>query len=1115
MVKVNNIDIPIYRIDTFNTFKERIYSTFNTLEQFVYFPVLPTLKEIKDNPELKLYFDDLLANIDKYETSSFDVFLQNTKFIDKLNLPKDVQVYFFKDSSIQKSLKDEINKQKLRSNLQTSIARSFDKVDINVQATPFELQKYKIKLFSEFSQSYSMDKIFDLLNVSEDVPFISFKSYYKVFQFFPIESFEENSWLIPVENKILMKFKINDNFSDIFLFIDKNILYFEIFISRDVSIDTFVIPKLQNLFQEKIIIQQDLQQLVNGVFYIPKQQMNRYIFMDMILNNPVFSYFLSVDESLKASKQKQSLYVYFRDRNLPDFGTASINITEKIFDRYDPFMKNKDKSLFPESSAYIRVKLVRCLNENVANYIKDVFLKLFSLYNNSKNEIGLIYKKFIPTFEIEPILELPSRVLRLKDIEPLLFLPDYMRKCQPIQPTMIEKDKIGEWEEKGFQVLMFPTLENEIDHAEQRFYVCNDEVYKYPGLTKNTMKNSDKFKCLPCCYRVDQRNKNKYLECLNKEQEEKPQSQQQNVIITDKLVLFDQIGILPLSINNIFLLSNFSNEYFRKGVYRTVNSFLQCILEALNYENFLTLPTKNLKLENIEKVRLKLSEQPLELCKQSMYDKDLNNIQQYLRDNTKYFDPMLVLSLCEYFFDCNIYLFARNDAFPQGTIVLPRYVNGYYTYLSEKKSIFIYTHGFDTEYPQSELIVRKKENEEDINDYFYKSDEPITKTIKYMNLNRFVFYKGNTKLEPIVPLTMEIKGQYINKYGKTTMIKVEYRNKQFPIFTESIPPLPVKEVQLYSDPLELNILRDFVDEYKININGKYKNNTEVSLIIGNVKGFVRVIDASELDVPIYEFSNIIVPLDKMSIYEKYQQSEQYARYILELSLHSLSTYLNQNELELPLKNDQLQKFVEETFIIDENYKYEAIGENLIELKQIRVPNKETLKRLIYSLSLQLHQNEENVISYYKQKFMYNYYKFIYDFSQFPNQLIFENKVSLMGWIESLNYGDRANIFRDILIGELRPYFFKNNLIDSNIYLAVTTQDKLSRALYIGKTWHEDNYLDTEGYVEEDIEFTLYIYRNQNNIKPMRVVGNQNPWDIKIIGYKVEALTTYTVLLRLK
>ena len=97
-----------------------------------------------------------------------------------------------------------------------------------------------------------------------------------------------------------------------------------------------------------------------------------------------------------------------------------------------------------------------------------------------------------------------------------------------------------------------------------------------------------------------------------------------------------------------------------------------------------------------------------------------------------------------------------------------------------------------------------------------------------------------------------------------------------------------------------------------------------------------------------------------------------------------------------------------------------------------------------------------------------------------------------------------------------PYFFKNSLIDKNIYLVQNT-DNIQKAINIVSTWLQSNYNPKNNVTiinSQLVKYTLYSYVNSTNIKKYVVDGLPTQLDIKILGYKIDENSFFGALLPL-
>ena len=133
-------------------------------------------------------------------------------------------------------------------------------------------------------------------------------------------------------------------------------------------------------------------------------------------------------------------------------------------------------------------------------------------------------------------------------------------------------------------------------------------------------------------------------------------------------------------------------EYVRKGVYGSKNSFINVVMEALNDEtNILDVEDKNA----IEKVLLDerfalANKNIVPLCRQELYDRNVKEIINMIKNPEVYFDPRLFIHLIEDRFDCNIFLFTRK--YLDGEMILPRHLQTYQKNINKKRSIYVYEH---------------------------------------------------------------------------------------------------------------------------------------------------------------------------------------------------------------------------------------------------------------------------------------------------------------------------------------------------------------------------------------------------------------------------------------
>jgi len=230
-----------------------------------------------------------------------------------------------------------------------------------------------------------------------------------------------------------------------------------------------------------------------------------------------------------------------------------------------------------------------------------------------------------------------------------------------------------------------------------------------------------------------------------------------------------------------------------------------------------------------------------------------------------------------------------------------------------------------------------------------------------------------------------------------------------------------------------------------------------------------------------------------------------------------STNLFDNGI-VDITDDNIAQFAKNFFTIKPEHVYGPIEKtfatgHIMENGKIIVHNNETIKRLIYVLRLSIQRNIDSIRQYHERTVIKNYYVDITDFDKYSGQVILFGEESVEKWILENNV--KYTMHNEVQIGVNTPYFFKNALIDNNVYLAQNTQT-LGKASNTAVTWVRDGY-NVGIYAEEmiPITFTLYSYKNSSTISEgQKIKGKPFSDEVKILGYKIDDNPEYTVLLPL-
>lgn len=1179
MVLINGQNFQIYDLDSVESIINRLASQYNTLPKYIYFPNgvpdINTFLTTTDN----IIVEDLLQNIKNYGINEYEIknvyenikpklsqnnlkledilqpfiiFNQKIKSVPpdfqelvlytiiesypELKLDKNyIQKIWNEKTEYESNFNSNINKNKKEVVKDIKLFSQLNTVLAGIPSTDFELEKITLKLTLSMKEDVSIMEIFNSIILNQYVPFASIDNkYYKILkEFTPYPDWSKSKYE-GITFKLLEKNTNNpkeEDFANVVLNFEKvgDTQIITAILKLGTTIFNLPLNESINRFLQTIssldpVVENTKEIQVNGVFYFPKQELDIYVFSDLVLNNPLFSSLLVINESKKINNEKDSTYVYF---NLPRIGKITANLTEKIMNKNDPMMKNKDNNSFPINEKYVRVKITRANNSTSVNEYKNILSKLFVIYNKEYPSIIDFYRKYIPTFGIKVVTEPVINKLNLKDIAPDLFLPLYSRKCTN-RPTIITDEEKLEAEKVGKQVMVFPKPGTE--NVISRNYICNHPQHIYPGIRKNPFfENKDKYPYLPCCYKKNQQEikGSTYREYYFGESVPDKDMKQQDFITTGKFVTNDQFGTLPSNIQKLFNIAepNKKYKYIRKGVFRTKSSFLECVIEAMDIDKIIDLDTLEQRQLYLEKKRKELATpEYASTCRQELYNLSEAQIISLTGDPNIYMDPKLFVHLLEIAYKCNIFIFTRQSV--DGELTLPRHLEAYFKNKSSKQCVFIFEHigseSDNAQYPQCELIIRyNSESKSEEPTYSFPFTEPVSRQVNYVfNELKKAYIGGNEITDANFSFTIAPKFQVIDKYGKTRIFRFFFKNNTIDLLTTPLQPLPIIEsTNININNIDINIAVEFCNIMKINIEGQTIFNNNVKNIFGKI-GNVHVTIPVNNTIPISGLpvinQAITYPEKQTSDLQTYNNNKKTARYITEYMFWMYSIFINNNNITT-LDLNTIKSFVDNKIIIIPNYQYNNIGNiftlssNMIQDGRLVVTSEEMLKRLIFVLRLEIIRNKPELLNYYKKSSIPNYYIDITDFDTYSHQIILIGDTSVEKIIQEnkVNY----NLQYKVDIESIYPYFFKNELIDNNIYIAQNT-DTINNALQIERIWRENGYNignDVENTsVREPFVFTLYSYTNSQNINK-KYINGIDP-DYKILGYKTDTKSLFTALL---
>lgn len=1177
MLVVNNKQIPKYSLESENSLKERIASIAGSLPKYIsilqdgdnitYTDYLRKIKKYGKSTDFSKIEDlytksglKLDLNKDFIQVwlafSSFDTQglggLGETYVIDSLEKSLVEKKYFRTIDVFKTFWRDQ--RDRVKGNIEKSILLNQKNVERNIKLyetfqaipdeedigyTPFKTNKVSLLLYLDITD-ISILELFNEIVLNENVPFVACGTYYKLLKnFLPDEDWgniTSENIILKLNSKQDRTEKLKD-YIDVSLIVEGEPGKEKIHISVNLSIEknyisqSEFITRFLSVFPNlPISVVKTEETYVSGEFFFPQQRLNSYVFSDLVMNNGIFSKLINIDESVKATKKKSEnsqawLHIHFSHF---DTGSISSSIIQRIVDRNDPEMRTEDPEIFEHNSPYIRV-YAKAKNKKSIEYYQYILSKLLVLYERDYDSIVNIYKEFIPDFgKVEEYITEEKR----KNLNSEIFTKNYSRSCSPERtPTVVPKEDAKEIEEEGKQqVIVFPrNIQEEepnypSDGKNQKYYICNNPEYPYPSVQVNKLANADIYPYLPCCFKTDQMNRENtpYQEYYLNKSTTKKEKRQVGLITTDKILLPNQFGQLPQDLKLLFDAIETDPEYtyIRVGTERTPDSFLYAVLLALDEQTkFVSLSTKK-KADLINKTKQALiNPKILPLSKQSCYDLDYKMIENKL---SSYIDPRYFIQLLEGYFNCTIFLFNKEK------MVLPRHIQGYYTNKKEGNCIFIYEHwGSESDhakYPQCELIVRWHTKKSSDTQYLYKENQKISINItSIFNLlnETYSLYK---QISPIsFPHKFEILSQQIDSYGKTRCVEVEYKGNSVYVLTTPIPPLAVEEKNLTITPCPLEIAMELLKTNDAEIISQTVLGDvvkEINGIIGNVKVAIPVSsEILEEYLPIQNSSLNYIE-KQTSVLSVYNRNKKLARYFVEYMFWLFSGYLVKNNIE-EINDDILEKFGNEFIQVDETFVYKgevkknfSLKNPLMQKNKLIATSDDMKRRLLYTLKLYSIRDIKTLREYHERKSISHYYQEITDFVQHPGQVIVKGENSVEKWIQELKFS--YTLCNKILIGQKLPYFFKNKNIEDTVFLAQNTTS-LDKALDVSLGWLKKGTNmgdDSEEQKYRDYKFTLYSYKNSNEISVHHIDGKTPLSEIRIIGYKITGTPFYTALLEL-
>ena len=1140
-------------IETFNmldnskTIKDRIASAIKVLPEYLFFDkeleintkqikVTNILDLIINSDSIDILNDELKIEIDKnilqdwisYNKNLEDIF-KNIKERNKDDNKSNIEdLYTFSDLSKYDKIVNEKTFGNIFLNKKTYVKEKENKTEKFIHKVEKQTREYKefdsieekksdkegiIKKGSTISIEFKHDiEIFELFNkiiLDERISFVKCNNFFKILKNFNINQewlYDDNEDIDKTDIMTLyiyIKKEMND-------YTNKDYIPVDIKISNNVIISILsvdyindnitndeIAEEIKKILRIEEAMYEIKEQVLRGSFNVYDSFINYHVLAELAMNDNIMSSLIYIDESSKATKSR--IFVYFRESVLNSVTVEISNHKKSVDDiKNEIFISGKD--------------------EQTLMYYKNIFVKICYYYQTKMEDINEMYQYLLDDDDFGAILieEQEEKHSMMRDIDKDVFVPGYVKQCEKKRtPQEIKEEELKDYTEytndnnsgKKQTYIKFPrdTQKTGItfasDGKNQKYYTCsnNNNGYVNIGLQKNNLENFKEYPYLPCCFSNSQKGGiiSNYYENNITEIKNTIPTKQQKIIVTNKILNDNALGFLPPKLNKLFSLLYQDNDYhfLRFGSIFSNRSFLICLIK--NYiktkENKKNTVITEEYLSNFINKNI-INSDVIYTSRQSIYDKDIEQIKTNIKNPELYFDPRLYTQLLENIFKINIILFNEDGMFS------PRYSKYYHKFINNNNCIFIYEHmGAESDrskFPQCEIICRtgvsKHSQVLDLEFDLQNSKSPTYKISKNISTLYKQFVPVNYLLNNFNKNKFKIIGQIIDYYGKTRQINIKHNDINMTLYTTPICPLNIKEEK--SDILHISDLKqalDFCNELNIKISSQV-------IINNNLTELICLWDTIEISIPIKDNTNIT--LDNIYIREKelnyfkksnsylelYNNNQKIANYLLEYTYYLFSKYLHNNN-KIDIQKTDFDFFSKNSFVINTNHQYiinkpilfSNISDNVfLRNNKLIVTSEEMIKKLLYSLKLFSIRNINELKDYKNKISIKKYYNYISDFTEHPSQIILYNKDSVIDWINqksTIHYLYKSTNSNIKFLNYNEPYYIN---FENNTFLAVNS-NQLNKALDISSTWINDKYnkniFSNSNISFKNTPYNLYIY----------------------------------------
>jgi Family of unknown function (DUF5757) len=752
---------------------------------------------------------------------------------------------------------------------------------------------------------------------------------------------------------------------------------------------------------------------------------NTRILSIVLLEFSFLEFFFAINENNVITKPFGSINLYFEDL-----------IGQRV--RIALHQKNgktsfiiSHKATRPDSIEYLLEKIVGVYYDNATEIIRE--FSQYGIYIDAQYDEETKSKTFLQA-------------------NPILFGGDYSRRCQKdFKPTVVSSERALDLQQMGKQVIRFPK-DNDAHVAEPQYYTCENPDIPYIGLIVNP---DVELGFQPCCFKRDQSNQKKFKAYY--EPASVPEDEVENkdyTLATDKLVPKNNIAFIPEKTrgvtNMLSTLVRYSGEnIMRMGVERGPNSFLDCVCLAMG--------------KTVDRYQLLKNTTP-SIMAQETHDLTDAERQSFI-NSQEFLDPRKTIRLLEHVFDCNIFVFIRDNDHVYGDLMEPDYVNGYVQWeiMQNRPTVLVFMHyGAESEkretekYPQCELLLRNQAQEDNVSQFSTQSQ--LIRWIYSIYQKRY--YSIFCRKFLVARISMDnLVAQHIDSFGKVVGLLYRWNNREIMVECTPLPPMNLPSFTHSGFVSSMDAIAFQNSQFP---NTPYTQSSD--MLRFQVNG---------IDFCIHTTNEMQNTLDE------FVWNERQSRYVFNWFVFRYSEFLTTQQFSSSQIDSKIETFIQNKVRLNENFSYDQPPNPLFSVVPDFAVNGFTcsslnlLRSLVFHLRILCTKTPDHVLKMRDQVFLPQFYTRVADYSTSSSEDVFLLTPNLQNHIAPLQPEILPLLFAP---NDMEEFFLQHPKIKQNKIIRVWSEPD---ANINGRLFIFDGNVIHERWVTDDTEeWIVYRYNKQ-------------------------------------